>query len=55
MLKGCFDIERCLQRISVSKGGPRDLAAIASTLEDIIEIKTLLLKGIIIIVVIISL
>jgi DNA mismatch repair ATPase MutS len=44
-MKECFDIERCLQRISVYKGGPRDLASVASTLEEIKEIRKLILAG----------
>lgn len=32
-LKGCPDMERCLSRLSLGRGGPRDLLAIQETLE----------------------
>ncbi|KAL6077110.1 DNA mismatch repair protein MutS, variant 2 [Balamuthia mandrillaris] len=42
LLKECYDMERCLQRISLAKGSPRDLAAIASTLQQARVIRQLL-------------
>ena len=32
LLKQCNDVERCMQRLSLDKGGPRDLAAVGRTL-----------------------
>lgn len=32
LLKSCADIERCMARLSLERGGPRDLAAIRDTL-----------------------
>ena len=39
ILRGCFDMERVLSRLSSGRGGPRDLLAIASTTELAPEIK----------------
>eukprot|EP01124_Arcella_intermedia_P002027 TRINITY_DN11115_c0_g1_i2.p1 TRINITY_DN11115_c0_g1~~TRINITY_DN11115_c0_g1_i2.p1 ORF type:complete len:644 (-),score=163.40 TRINITY_DN11115_c0_g1_i2:3-1883(-) len=39
MMRACHDLERCLQRLTLGRGGPRDLAAIASTLTEMSHIK----------------
>eukprot|EP01125_Pyxidicula_operculata_P018355 TRINITY_DN6515_c0_g1_i2.p1 TRINITY_DN6515_c0_g1~~TRINITY_DN6515_c0_g1_i2.p1 ORF type:complete len:912 (-),score=133.29 TRINITY_DN6515_c0_g1_i2:287-3022(-) len=44
LLKICFDIERCLQRISLDRGGPRDLSSIVSTLSSAKRIRESILK-----------
>ena len=44
-LKGCPDLERALSRLSLGRGGPRDLAAIRLGLEAAAEIKRLLLES----------
>lgn len=44
LLKSCPDIERALSRLSLGRGGPRDLANIKTTLELIPKLKNLLAK-----------
>ena len=45
ILRGCPDVERSVSRLSLGRGGPRDLAAIRSALEIIPKVKNLLLKS----------
>lgn len=40
-LRGCADIERALARLSLERGGPRDLAAIAGTLAATVKLHRL--------------
>lgn len=42
LLKSCSDLERCLSRLSLKRGGPRDLLAIADTLFTVVDIRLLL-------------
>ena len=42
LLRGCPDVERAVSRLSLGRGGPRDLAAIRSALAVIPKIKNLL-------------
>ncbi|EGC38193.1 hypothetical protein DICPUDRAFT_29143 [Dictyostelium purpureum] len=42
LLVRCLDLERCLQRVYISKAGPRDLSGIGSTLAISMEIKRIL-------------
>lgn len=44
LLKSCPDVERALSRLSLGRGGPRDLANIKITLQIIPKIKNLLAK-----------
>lgn len=44
LLKSCPDIERALSRLSLGRGGPRDLANIKTTLQLIPKLKNLLAK-----------
>lgn len=44
-LKLCADIERSLARLSLDRGGPRDLAAIRDTLAQTVKLYSLILKG----------
>jgi DNA mismatch repair protein MutS len=44
-LKGCPDLERALSRLSLGRGGPRDLAAIRQGLDAAATIKARLLKA----------
>ena len=44
LLKNCPDMERALGRLSIGRGGPRDLAAILQTLQTMPEIKLTLMK-----------
>jgi DNA mismatch repair protein MutS len=39
MLKKCKDIERSLQRLSLGRGSPRDLAAIGQTIAEVVKLK----------------
>jgi len=41
-LRGCADIERALARLSLERGGPRDLAAIAGTLAATVKLHRLI-------------
>lgn len=41
-LRGCADIERALARLSLERGGPRDLAAIRDTLAQTVQLHRLL-------------
>ena len=45
-MKECHDTERSLQRLSLNKGGPRDLSAIALTLQQLPDIIRQLSQGI---------
>lgn len=45
LFKECPDMERALGRLSIGRGGPRDLAAILQTLRALPQIKTTVLKG----------
>lgn len=40
ILKKCPDVERCISRLSVGRGGPRDMAAILQTLNSLAPVKT---------------
>ncbi len=42
LLKGCPDVERAISRLSLGRGGPRDLAAIKTTLSALPKLKNLL-------------
>ena len=42
LLKGCGDLERCLSRLSLKRGGPRDLLLIAETLSKVVDVRLLL-------------
>ncbi len=42
LLKNCPDIQRALSRLSLGRGGPRDLAGIKTTLSNVPKIKNLL-------------
>ena len=42
LLRECHDLERCLQRLSFDKGGPRDLESVAVTLSQTKELEELL-------------
>ena len=44
-LQGCADIERSLARLSLDRGGPRDLAAIRDTLGQTIRLFTLISRS----------
>lgn len=44
LLRRCPDIERAVSRLSLGRGGPRDLAAVRDALEIIPAVKTLLLS-----------
>lgn len=44
-LKQCADIERALARLSLERGGPRDLAAIRDTLSQTVQLHALISKG----------
>ena len=44
LFKECPDMERALGRLSISRGGPRDLAAILQTLRTLPQIKTTVQK-----------
>ncbi len=46
LLKGCPDIERAMSRLSVGRGGPRDLMAVKNGLEQASSIKQVILKDI---------
>ncbi len=41
-LKSCPDLERAMSRLSVSRGGPRDLAAVRDALDQSFEIKQII-------------
>lgn len=41
-LRSCYDIERCLQRLSLQRGGPRDIGAIADTVTFLGEVRQLI-------------
>jgi DNA mismatch repair protein MutS len=43
-LRNCYDIERCIQRLSLNRGSPRDLAAIGATLHEAQNIYSLLMS-----------
>lgn len=45
LLKSCADLERCLSRLSLKRGGPRDLLAVADTLLKVKDIRLLLTKS----------
>lgn len=45
ILKKCHDIERCLQRLSLRRGSPRDLAAIGTTIGEAQKLKQFLLDS----------
>ena len=45
LLRGCPDIERAVSRLSLGRGGPRDLAAVAEALSIVPKVKNLLIKG----------
>jgi len=45
MLQQCADIERALARLSLDRGGPRDLAAIRDTLSQTVRLHMLIAKG----------
>ena len=42
LLKSCPDVERALSRLGLERGGPRDLAAIRTTLEAVPKIRNIL-------------
>ena len=42
LLRQCADIERCLQRLWVDCGGPRDIVTIGRTLQELMRIQTFL-------------
>ena len=42
LLKGCPDVERAISRLSLGRGGPRDLAAIKTTLSTLPQLKNIL-------------
>ena len=44
LLRGCPDVERAISRLSLGRGGPRDLAAIRFALEIVPKVKNLLFK-----------
>lgn len=44
LLKSCPDLERAMSRLSVGRGGPRDLAAVRDALEQAFQIK-LIIQG----------
>lgn len=44
-LRGCADIERALARLSLDRGGPRDLAAIRDTLAQTVRLHKLISSG----------
>lgn len=44
MLKSCPDVERAVSRLSLGRGGPRDLANIKTTLEIVPQVKNLILS-----------
>lgn len=44
LLKKCFDVERCVQRLALGKGGPRDLLSVAQTVQTWDALATLLLE-----------
>jgi DNA mismatch repair protein MutS len=44
-LKKCYDMERCLQRISLGRGNPRDLQQIGISLRESIAIKNYILNS----------
>lgn len=46
LLKGCPDLERAMSRLSVGRGGPRDLAAVRDALEQSSEIKRIIEKNV---------
>ena len=46
LLKRCPDLERAMSRLSVGRGGPRDLAAVRDALDQSFEIKMLLRENI---------
>lgn len=45
ILKSCPDMERSLSRLSLGRGGPRDLAAIKTTLGSVPKLKNILIGG----------
>lgn len=45
ILKGCYDIQRCMQRVFLNKSGPRDLVQICSTLLKAKELQDLVLPS----------
>lgn len=44
LLKSCPDVERAVSRLSLGRGGPRDLANIKTTLEIVPQVKNLMLS-----------
>ena len=42
LLKGCPDLERAMSRLSVGRGGPRDLAAVRDALEQSAKIRNII-------------
>eukprot|EP01126_Amoeba_proteus_P064525 TRINITY_DN9053_c0_g1_i54.p1 TRINITY_DN9053_c0_g1~~TRINITY_DN9053_c0_g1_i54.p1 ORF type:complete len:559 (-),score=100.96 TRINITY_DN9053_c0_g1_i54:462-2138(-) len=44
ILQTCHDIERCMQRLRLGRGGPRDLVCIATTIENILELSNVIEK-----------
>lgn len=42
LLRCCYDLERCLQRLTLGRGGPRDLLSIAITDEYVKKIADLI-------------
>lgn len=41
-LRSCYDIERCLQRLSLQRGGPRDIGGIADTVTFLSEVRQMI-------------
>lgn len=44
-LRGCPDLERAVSRLSLGRGGPRDLSAVSQALEESENIRTLFVKS----------
>ncbi|MBP1532292.1 MAG: DNA mismatch repair protein MutS, partial [Alphaproteobacteria bacterium] len=42
LLKQCPDVERCVSRLSIGRGGPRDLLSILQTLASLAEVRNIL-------------
>lgn len=45
ILRGCPDVERAVSRLSLGRGGPRDLAAVRQALEIIPSVKNMLFRS----------